>query len=168
MRTIQPHIHSERYIQKAIAQYCIDKGHSYVIPNCGVYGWEADLLSVTNGLFMHEYEIKISKADFRADKHKQWKHKTLQNPGITNYYKQPDTPAHFWYVCPEELAQTILPEIPKYCGLISLVDYRDKSGACSYVMQVIKKAPRLHDLQATDRQLSYISRGLMLRYWKQD
>jgi len=167
MRTIPPHIYSEKVIQKAVANWCIQKGHSHVVPNCGVFGWEADLLSVTAGLFMHEYEIKISKSDFRADKHKTHKHRHFQHPGISKYYQQPSTPAHFWYVCPAELAKQILSEIPVHAGLIALIDYRDKFNNISYFMQVLKKAPRLHDIQASDRQLSYISRGLMLRYWGQ-
>lgn len=165
MRTIPPIIYSERSIQKALANWAIQKGHSHVIPNCGVLGWEADLISVTKGLFLHEYEIKISKSDFRQDTKKR-KHKYLTGKRVLTYYgNQVPIPAHFWYVCPRELAKEIETEIPNYCGLLTLIDCRDKYENLTHIIQVVKKAPRLHDIQASGNQLDYISRGLMLRYW---
>ena len=48
--------------------------HKLHAPNTTmVVNWEADMLSVTSGGFIHEYEIKMNRKDYVAD-YKKYKH----------------------------------------------------------------------------------------------
>lgn len=53
------------------------KGHLVVVPNCTWTGYECDLLVVTNRLLLVDVEVKISRADLKADakKDKWWHHR---------------------------------------------------------------------------------------------
>ena len=134
-----------------------------VTPNVFLYGWESDLIGVTGVGFVHEYEIKISKADFKQDakKHKHWNLKSGFNS--CNY---------FWYVCPKDMID--ITEVPDHTGLIYIVpnkyNTRRQTGYGSFcrpdnTFEIIKQAPRLHVGKISDKHKDYLSRGLMLRYW---
>ena len=149
---------TEWTIQDLLFSYLQDKGHDLIVPNCQVFGWEADLVSSTPRRYGHEYEIKISKADFKADKNKKaWssKGKGSKAQALKNPIKRNPGPAYFWYVVPEGLIKGN--EVPKHAGLIHV---------CRGRLKIIKKAPRLHSINLKERQINYISRGLMVRYWK--
>mgnify|MGYP001573654621 CR=1 FL=1 len=150
---------TEKKIQEILAWHCINKGHHGICPNSGVFGWEADLVSFTNSFFGNEYEIKITKSNFRQDKKKQRKHWELQKSKQTGpSYKNTPGPVYFWYCCPAELAAEIKLEIPEYAGLLAVrVNF----------VEVIKRAPRLHKEPISQQQYDFILRGLMFRYWKQ-
>jgi hypothetical protein len=144
---------TERKIQEALAHWVIQKNHHAVIPNCGVFGWEADLISVTQNGMANEYEVKISRSDFLADAKKR-KHWWLNKAGI---HKNCPGPVYFWYCCPKGLVKES--EIPDHAGFLEIVDG-------GYVV-LRKRALRLHKTSISENQLQYIHRGLMLRYWKQ-
>lgn len=140
-------IYTESRIQDILSRDLISKNHQLITPNVFLYSWESDLISITNADFSHEYEIKISKSDFKQDTKKN-KHKWLQKGRNCSNY--------FWYCCPHDLIDS--KDIPEYAGLIYIQnDY----------IRVIKPAPRLHTNKITDRHHNYLSRGLMLRYWSQ-
>lgn len=42
--------------------------HTIVLPNVHFWGWESDLVSVSKAGYAYEYEIKVSRADFLAEK----------------------------------------------------------------------------------------------------
>lgn len=98
--------------------------HDFVIKNFFIDSWECDLFSVTKSGYTNEYEIKVSRADYKNDFKKGSKHYFIENGKRTN---------KFWFVVPKDLIH--VDEIPKYAGLI----YIDRS--CIYV---IKNAPLLH------------------------
>lgn len=80
-------------------------------PNTYLDSWECDVLEVTKSGYTYEYEIKVSRADFKADKlkqkHGESKYDTLQAGKRVNYFS---------YVCPQGL---ITPdEVPEWAGLI--------------------------------------------------
>ena len=88
--------------------------------------WEIDVLSMNKNNYLTEYEVKISRSDFKADAKKrkwQWYEKRIETM-ISNY---------FYYTCPEGLI--LQTEIPEFAGLI----YATNEG-----LKVIKKAPLLH------------------------
>lgn len=150
---------TEKKIQEILASYCITKGHHAICPNSGVFGWEADLVSFTKSFFGNEYEIKITKSDFRQDVKKQRKHWELQKSRQTGpSYKSTPGPVYFWYCCPVLLANEIIIEIPDYAGLLAVREN---------FITVLKRAPRLHKEPASQQQYDFILRGLMFRYWKQ-
>jgi hypothetical protein len=155
---------NERRIQQALAMYCLDKGHAPVVPNCGVFGWEADLLSVVpDSQFVHEFEVKTSIEDFRADAFKR-KHKYLGKPSATKYGVI--GPVYFWYVVPSVLVERVAQELPEIAGLIEV-----KGKTCAKGTDVcveVKRAPRLHVVPIRSADLAYLYRGLTLRYWKRE
>jgi hypothetical protein len=144
----------------------IQRNHSMKleIPNTSLWFWESDLIAVTGSDFCHEYEIKISRADFRADANKKNKHRILKSAtGGPNY---------FWYVCMPGIIDEA--DVPKYAGLIHLIpaklNVRHRTGyntvvKATTVMKIIKQAPRRHATKMKDKGKDFIARGLMLRYW---
>jgi hypothetical protein len=54
-------------IGRALAQQTFQKKYLVVVPNCNWTGYEADLLAVTENLRLIDVEIKISRADLKAD-----------------------------------------------------------------------------------------------------
>lgn len=100
----------------------------YLLNNLYVFAWESDYLAMTKSGYWYEVEVKISKADFKADFKKEKKHKTLQ------FRNAKHCPNYYYYAVPEGL---ILPEeVPEYAGLI----YISKHGYIS----TCKGAPMLH------------------------
>lgn len=88
--------------------------------------WELDVISLNKRNYLTEYEIKLTRSDFKADfKKKKWR--IFSNPNgflkCANY---------FYYVCPENLIK--VDELPPFAGLI----YFNKG------IGVIKKAPIIH------------------------
>lgn len=131
-----------------------ERHHKFILPNVkclfpsSLHGWECDLISVTNGGFINEYEIKISHVDFKADT-KKGKHFYLKNK-----LKHYNIPTYFWYVIHGfELG---IADIPEYAGLMQV--------GLSKVRQ-IKRAPRLNWVQITNDQKEALYKAAYLRYW---
>ena|ERR1700753_3664 len=106
--------------------------HKYCLPNVFFGRIELDVFALTNSGYTYEYEVKISRSDFLADKNKREKHdrysKALNKEIISGF-----TPNRFYYVCPEGM---IAPgEVPEYAGLI----YFDGN-----YLKEIKPAPFIH------------------------
>ena len=156
-------------------------GRQYGIPNICLYGWEADFLSVTRAGYTHEYEIKVTKADFRADAVKTEKHQIVETgfrelndyerrviedrerhgEGFPGYIKDKITadkkmlgkrPNYFWYVCPDHVTDTV----PDYAGLIY----------CKPYLEIVKPAPLLHKEKITADMERKILASFYYRYWK--
>lgn len=130
--------------------------HRYQICNIYLYQWESDVFAITPSDGMaYEFEIKVSRSDFRADFEKQEKHRWLSNHRLPmllrrgrersasaklgarstfTYLPRVETiPNRFYYVAPAG----VIPkdEVPRYAGLIEIMD-----GKIVYT----KRAPTLH------------------------
>jgi len=163
---------TEYEIQDFLYRYARQRNHLNYCPNIYLYNWESDFLTVVKSGFVNEYEIKISKADFKNDTKKTEKHETLKYGGYTirgnwdySYYEKKGMldenkrrkckrPNYFWYVCPENLIEDY--EIPSYAGLIFI-----KNEIC----KIEKKAPRLHREKITEYQTKKIMVSLGFKYW---
>lgn len=67
---------TERAIARALAQQTFNRKYLVVVPNCNWTGYEADILAVTENLRLIDVEIKISRADLKADAKKdKWWHR---------------------------------------------------------------------------------------------
>ena len=121
-------------------------GREFSMPNYTYFCNESDFLTVTKNGYVDEYEIKISRSDYRADQKKErWElYKTrphLRRGTTFSYSQYPHTtvfyrryPNRFWYVTPEGL---ITPdELPEYAGLITRNE-RD-------ILTIERQAPKLH------------------------
>lgn len=77
---------SETSIARALARQTFNRKYLVVVPNCNWTGHECDLLVVTENLRIIDVEIKISRADLKADskKEKWWLREYLgQWPSVT-------------------------------------------------------------------------------------
>lgn len=70
---------SERTIARAIALQTFKRRYLVTVPNCTWTGHECDLLVVTENLRIIDIEIKISRADLKADaKKEKWWHREFK------------------------------------------------------------------------------------------
>lgn len=131
-----------------------------IVNNVYCWGWESDLLFISKDWHTTEYEIKMSRSDYKADFGKD-KHK----PARTGYLGQTLAslhqrgPNYFYYVAPIGLLAGLT--IPDYAGLIE-VEGDDVHG----IVSVTKKAPRLHREPLKDHyRMPVILKGCN-RYWQ--
>jgi hypothetical protein len=89
--------------------------------------WECDVLSLNKTGYLSEFEVKVSRSDFLAEKKKVRKWQLLIE---RNEWACPN---YFWYVCPEGLISET--EVPEYAGLI----YVSTEG-----LEIYKSAKLLH------------------------
>ncbi|GAB1840352.1 hypothetical protein MyNCGM152_10980 [Achromobacter xylosoxidans] len=70
---------SEHAIARALVRQTFNRKYLVVVPNCNWTGHECDLLVVTENLRIIDVEIKISRADLKADakKEKWWQREHL-------------------------------------------------------------------------------------------
>lgn len=123
--------------------------YKYHIDNAFVFYWECDCFIVTKSGYGVEFEIKLTRSDFKADFKKITKHQVLQKgEGWREFWTcskllKFDRPHKFYYVCPENLIK--LEEIPWYAGLIY---YKSKHENPDWGnpddLEVIKQAKFLH------------------------
>ncbi len=166
---------NESTMQAIMMRWVMDwKQHQLAVPNIkSIYPWEADLISATKAWLTHEYEIKVSRADFLADKNKKSKHRDLacqfgnteRQPltevegkfmewGIRS--KQPQTPNYFWYVTNGfEIEES---ELPPYAGWIR-VGVETSTHWWNTVI-VEREAPRLHSDKLSEKNREGINRWL--------
>lgn len=99
---------SERSIARALAQRTFNRKYLVVVPNCNWTGYECDILAVTENLRIIDVEIKISRADLKADAKKDkwwqragygWEHRGL--PPVARAHP-PKVWKHY-YALPEEI-----------------------------------------------------------------
>ena len=148
---------TEARIQAVLMQWLLhDKHHEMVITNSTVlFPWEADLASATRAGYSHEFEIKISVADFERDKEKKAKHRSLA--GLVSNYGQ-SIPNYFWYAVPEGMAVTV----PDYAGLVNVYLHHR-----TYGVSTVKEAPRLHTTKLGADKTATIARLLSFRLLSQ-
>jgi hypothetical protein len=92
---------TEAKAQNAVYVYCAIKNHEIIIPNSCLFSWESDVISVTRAGFVTEFEIKISKADFKADAKKE-RARLLVAPEQNGFFGSYSVkrPNYFFYVVP--------------------------------------------------------------------
>jgi len=115
------------------------------IEGAGIH--EADVLGITRTGYIYEYEIKVSRSDFKADFNKKHKHLNLHNRTALKVYDTYENgkktgeqttlikiPNRFYFACIEGLIKS--EDIPDYAGLIWINKFK--------TITVIKNAPLLH------------------------
>ena len=132
--------YSEESIQKALRYgFLSPSSVKYFTENLNVFDWESDVIKFTKSGYVYEFEIKISKADFKNDfKHKKKKHILLEDSN--NEVK--NRPNYFYYVVPDGLIS--VEDIPEYAGLLYINSITVGNGAPYHQFIEVKKAPSLH------------------------
>ena len=153
---------NEKSIQIELYKDLSRRSRLFTVPNISTGYGEADLFSLTKAMFSHEYEIKVSRSDFKADfKHKHYKHAIYSGEcGLRPSHERP--PNHFWYAVPEGLIS--VDEVPHYAGLIEICTHPDQQRV--YVKE-IKPAPKLHKEKVSQMRLLSMVKGVEWRYWRE-
>lgn len=144
---------SEELIQQQLRySFLSPSSVKYFTENLNVYNWESDVLKITRSGYAYEFEIKISRADFKNDfKHKKKKHTLLESKESSS-----KIPNYFYYVVPEGLISE--EEVPEYAGLIYVLGNINGLGRTYYQFQEIKKAPKLHSDKIDEISLNLIDK----------
>lgn len=183
---------TEREIQFRLYRWRAKQHHRYIVPNSEAFGgFDTDLCSVTNRGYAIDHEIKVSRADFRAEiraatfvfdstlgvpfrkafgstnhtkyrKHEALKRAAKEADIQTRLgFGQRTTMANYFYF--------VCPaglikhgEVPAHCGLIW---YLSESAKRTHCFTVIKEAPLLHKHVVTEDTKAKLSRSLEFRFW---
>lgn len=138
-------------IEASLIMYLYEKGHSPITTKfTGMGLQECDVISVSKSDYIYEYEIKISRSDFKKDFIKE-KHNHILNEKFTYIRKGEQlfrVTNYFNYIVPKDLIS--IDEVPEYAGLIYIND--------DFTFDIIKKPRLLHKTKATStfiRQLAH-------------
>lgn len=141
--------------------YLLKKTNPLVcLNNWHMQRWEMDIVCVTQKLLLKEYEIKVSRSDFLAEK-KSKKHKHTLYQSTRNArkdqmdYVSMHVPNLFYYVCPNGLISAS--EIPEYAGLY----YYDDGKYSKFTLE--KAAPRIHSIKTKDKVTDNINHCMSWR-----
>lgn len=142
-------------IQQILIEEYYPKGRKIQMTNYSGSGFhEADVFQINpNTGTMWEYEVKISRSDFRADKKKVHKHSRMQNPPEIGWAGTNGVPTHFYYAAPTGVIP--IEEVPIYAGLVEI----DEEG----YITTVKKAPKLHKIKASEQLINSIAQALTAR-----
>ena len=128
-------------IESAIVMYLYEKGHSPITTRfTGMGLQECDVISVSKSDYIYEYEIKISRQDFKKDFLKE-KHTHILNEKFTYVRKGEQlwrVCNYFNYVVPNGLVS--IEEVPEYAGLIYINE--------DFTFEIVKKPKLLHKVKA--------------------
>jgi len=129
----------------------IDRHHIATIPNMnGFFRWEADLISVTRSGYIHAFEVKTNKADYKRDFRKK-KHDLL----TYNVW----SPNYFWYaIYGFDVDKDSLPE--NY-GLIVLEN--NKNFSMKLAIRIVKDAKMLHRGKMDDKKFEKLCTAMSWR-----
>ena len=159
---------TEEYIQKKLDGFFSESTKKYVLENLYVFSWESDKLIETRSGLFYEFEIKISKSDFKNDFKKKDKHVILEGKethiptfdGLKPKYKERyeknylvshfKKPNYFYYAVPKGMIDK--EDVPEYAGLIYVMP-DDGEFKFNY-LKLVKMAPKLHDIKYTDDDLN--------------
>jgi hypothetical protein len=148
----------------------LDRYHqTFVMKNYTPAGWfECDVFECTAAGYFREYEIKISRGDFKNDAGKakeKWNFnetaKKFETTKLDTKHQQLAAgsvagPVQFWFVYPEGLVT--LDEVPAWAGAIEMI----ASVKLPYGAER-RKAPRLHDKKVDDAIMKHARASC---YWR--
>lgn len=143
-------------VEAALIMNLYEKGHSPITSHFTSQTlMECDVISVSKTDYVYEYEIKISRSDFKADFKKDKHRRIVEKQFILesrneNFHLVPNC---FYFVVPENLVTA--EEVPDYAGLIYMKE--------NLTFEIIKKAPFIHKIRATDRLIRSIAHNLMCK-----
>ncbi len=129
-------------IKDRLLIYCKGHGYEIVIPNFFMSLYEMDMFRLMQSGFVIEYEIKISKSDFKADFEKgttNWRGEKIEGGKHEDLKGGKRICNRFFFVAPEGIID--VKDVPEYAGLIV---YKNDT------LHMVKNAPLLHKRKATD------------------
>lgn len=167
---------TERNIGRALVRQVFQRKHLVLVPNCTWTGDEIDLLVVTPDLRIVDVEIKISRADLKADwKKDKWYHSwdwRIDGPwkgrADKGEYRRREWPRKAWkhYYCMPESVWTLGPTggdkpVNPASGII-LLSERD-GNPCARVIRRAKPCRDAKPIHSED--VLNLARLASLRMW---
>lgn len=163
IRKIKRSNEASKNIEASLVMELYQKGHSPISTHAAIYGLqECDVISISKADYIYEYEVKISRSDFKQD-FKKPKHEMItEGKHTSNRYvyvgknknKEKDiwyhVPNYFYFVVPEGLVS--VDEVPDYAGLIYIKE--------NSKFETIKKAPIIHKTKASQNFIRALSHQL--------
>lgn len=144
---------TSKNIESALCMYLYEKSHSPITTRFTGMGLsECDVISISKSDYIYEYEIKISRSDYKRDFIKE-KHTHIINEKFTRVRKgdlEYLLPNYFTFVTPLDLIR--VDEIPDYAGLIYIDD------DLNFI--VVKKPNLLHNTKANDKFIRKVAHNL--------
>lgn len=131
--------------------------------------WECDLWAVTKAGYVVEYEIKLSLADFTADRRKETTHR-VRVEGRNEWRRQNKhdllaagdcVPSRFFFAVPESLFDAIRPKLPPFAGLVTCEPNQFGFSWC----RLRVPAPKLHRRKVEEGQIAQAMKATYHRYW---
>jgi hypothetical protein len=169
-------IWSERSIARAIALQTLARKCVVLVDNCGWTGYECDVLAVTTDLRIIDIEVKISRADLKADAKKgKWWHRqgSMYDFHTRSYPPAASTPREWppkvwkhYYALPADIwDDKLLDCLPsKRSGVLLL---REGKGAVPVVVSCLRRStPNKDAARITAVQAIDIARLANLRMWE--
>jgi len=140
-------------IEAALCMYLYLKGHSPISSHVTISKLsECDVISVSKSDYIYEYEIKISRSDYKKDFIKE-KHSQMIKENHTKIIKGEMmylSPNYFNFITPKGLIS--LEEVPEYAGLIYIND--------DLTFDIIKKPVLLHKTKANPQFIRKLAHNL--------
>ncbi len=151
-----------------------------VFPHITLNGWwECDMFCTTKAGYWHEFEIKVSRADFFKDFDKKMamlrgrrrSSRFCGVKGVDTLHKHAMMeggdergPSYYWFCIPEGLVEES--EIPDYAGLIEFPEPAGKKPSPYWrgYMNTVRKAPKLHKMKISQDRLEHLQRQIPYRY----
>jgi hypothetical protein len=167
---------NERVIQNALFSDMCRGSYQLIIPNyTPLDWWECDLLAITKAGFAVEFEVKISKADFKNDAKKKsergnynWAANKYDTPAQIKHEqllaRSEKGPSRFYYVVPDGLLTA--EEVPEWAGLKYAKPYTEPFNGSLYIA-TIKEAPKLHRKEVPQKVLDHARSVFYWRFWNE-
>lgn len=153
---------NELSIQLAIFAKLVSS-HHHICPNLTPPGWfECDVFAITNAGYMHEFEIKLTKQDFKKDAEKSggWRAKAIGLPAKYARIENRDEqgPSRFYYVLPEGIVDSA--DVPEWAGI-----HRATSGRFGVVLRKEREAKIIHKKKVEPLIIERVSKTFYWRMW---
>ena len=142
-----------------------DRRQNKVFPNIFIDRFECDILELTKSGYLYEYEVKVSRSDFKADAKKatfkESKYQSIQSGLRVNY---------FYYVVPENLIS--VDDVPEFAGLIyaknrEVTFYSDELGYYSkdrMFFNIQKQAKKLSGNKISEKKMFKLLESIYYRF----
>lgn len=140
-------------------------GHEVVIPNFYFGNYEMDLFRLLSSGFVHEYEVKTSRADWKADFNKR-RRVNVGLPDIIEIGKHEEIQRgkykanKFFFVVPAGLVS--VDEIPEKCGLIYFHE-SEKTFSIVKPAKFLNKEPIRVDHQELSKKLCFREQNIRVK-----
>lgn len=147
-----------------------------ISPNVFIGSWECDMAQITKSGYLREFEIKLTRADFKADAKKAIQvYKGIDENRRTVYQRRTkydqlqagDRATEFYYVVPDGLIKA--EELPEWAGLYYYKQSTFKDYAGYYTirtLQLVKQAKRLNRRKADPKTVELVYRSCYYRFWQ--